>query len=125
MNFEEYFIKDSTGKSNCVIRTFCKLYNEEYNYVFDNLNKIKKELNEKSYNEIPVFEEYMKRHNTYKINYGEDVIIRNLKLDNERYAILCYDKKDFYHMIPIIDNTIYDKNDDCLNLYTICNYKQQ
>ena len=34
---------------------------------------------------------------------------------------------EFYHMIPIIDGIIYDKEDSCLNLYviTICKPKNK
>ena len=32
--------------------------------------------------------------------------------------------KDYYHMISIIDNVIYDKNFDCMNLYVISIYKK-
>ena len=58
IKYEEYFISNKDGKSNCVIRTFCKLFN-----------------------------------------------------------------KDWYHMVPIIDNVLYDKTNDSLELYVISLYK--
>lgn len=122
MKFEEYYITDANGKSNCVIRSFCKIYNMEYNDVANELLSISKELN-KDFNDIETFEELMNRHNTKKIDYGKDLLIKDLTLDSEKYIIFCYDKKDFYHMIPIINNTIYDYNSDCLNLYVISIYK--
>ena len=33
MKYGEYFISNKEGKSNCVIRSFCKLYNKEYDIV--------------------------------------------------------------------------------------------
>ena len=122
MKFEEYYITDANGKSNCVIRSFCKIYNMEYNDVANELLSISKELN-KDFNDIETFEELMNRHNTKKIDYGKDLLIKDLTLDNEKYIIFCYDKKDFYHMVPIINNTIYDYNSDSLNLYVISIYK--
>jgi len=122
MSFEEYYITDSNGNSNCVIRSFCKIYNEDYNEIKNELLTISKELN-KDFNDIETFEELMRRHNTIKINYGKDLLIKNLTLDNEKYIVFCYDKKDFYHMIPIINKTIYDYNSDSLNLYVINIYK--
>ncbi len=122
MNFEEYYITDSNGNSNCVIRSFCKIYSREYDDVSNELLSISKELN-KDFNDIETFEELMMRHNTNKIDYGKDLLLKDLTLDNEKYIIFCYDKKDFYHMIPIINKTIYDYNSDSLNLYVISIYK--
>lgn len=122
MSFEEYYITDSNGNSNCVIRSFCKIYNEDYNEIKNELLTISKELN-KDFNDIETFEELMRRHNTIKTNYGKDLLIKDLTLDNEKYIVFCYDKKDFYHMIPIINKTIYDYNSDSLNLYVINIYK--
>ena len=34
------------------------------------------------------------------------------------------DKKEYYHMVPIINNTLYDKDNESLNLYIISIYKQ-
>ena len=124
MKYSEYFISNSEGKSNCVIRSFCKLYNQEYNTVFNELVAIAKELNHNSFNDVEVFEEYMKRHNTLEVP-SEEIQIRDLNLDNGNYIVFCYDKKDFYHMITIIDNTIYDKSDECLDLYVIKIYKEK
>ena len=42
MEFNEYFVSNKEGKSNCVIRSFCKIYNEEYNTVFNELCDIAK-----------------------------------------------------------------------------------
>ena len=122
MKYEYFYITDDNNKSNCVIRSFCKIYNMEYNDVVSELLDISKELN-CNFNDIETFEEYMNRRNTKKIDYGNDLLIKDLTLDNEKYIIFCYDKKDFYHMVPIINNTVYDYNSDCLNLYVISIYK--
>ena len=61
MKFRQYYVSGSNGKSNCVIRSFCKLFNEEYDNVFEELCVIAKELNLESFNEIEVFETYMEK----------------------------------------------------------------
>ena len=53
---------------------------------------------------------------------GNNILVSNLTLESGKYAIFAF-KDDFYHMFPIIDNTIYDKNDDCLDLCVINIYK--
>lgn len=122
MKFEEFYITDEEGKSNCVVRSLCKVLNKEYNEVYDGLINVSKKLN-CSFNDIAVFEKYMSDNGINKID-SSDSIVKDLKLDNGSYIIFCYDKKDFYHMIPIIDNVIYDRNDECLNLYIISIYKK-
>lgn len=124
MQYNQYYISNKDGKSNCVIRSFCKLFDADYESVYKELCNIAKELNCNSYNDIEVFETYMKRHNTFSIEYGKDILIKDLNLDNGRYAIFCWDKNSFYHMIAVINNVIYDKDDSSLDLYTIRIYKQ-
>ena len=123
MKFEEFYITNKEGKSNCVVRSLCKVLNKEYDEVYDGLIKVSETLN-CSFNDIAVFEKYMSDNGINKID-SSDIVIKDLKLDNGSYIIFCYDKKDFYHMIPIINNVIYDRNDDCLNLYTISIYKKE
>ena len=40
MTFKEFYILDNDGKSNCVIRSLCKILNKEYNDVYNDLCKI-------------------------------------------------------------------------------------
>ena len=110
MTFEEFYISDKNGKSNCVIRSLCKIAND---------------LKNNSYNDVPVFEKYMEDNNIFKISCEEDIKVKDLKIDNSSYIVFCYNKKDYYHMIPIINNTIYDKNSDCLNLNVISIYRKK
>jgi hypothetical protein len=124
MLFDKFYIENNNGKRNCVIRSFCKLFDKEYDQIYNELCGIQKELNSSSYNDIEVFEEYMKKFNTNKIEYGNDIKIKDLFLDNGSYIIFCWDKKEFYHMVTIIDNVLYDKDDKSLELYTISIYKK-
>lgn len=124
MKFIEYNITNNDGKSNCVIRSFCKMFNESYNDVYDELCQIQKELNCENYNDVEVFEIYMKNHNVDPINYGKDIKVKDLNLDSGSYIVFCWNKDNFYHMLPIIDNVVYDKDDRSMELYTISLYKQ-
>lgn len=124
MRYKEYYICNNEGKSNCVIRSLCKNYNEEYDNVYNELCDISKELNCEAFNDIEVFETYMKRRNTVPIEYGKNKKIKDLTLADGKYLVFCWDKKDFYHMASIIDNTLYDKNSRSLDLYVITIYKE-
>ena len=125
MTFKEFYISDKNGKSNCVIRSLCKILNKEYSDVYSNLCKLAENLKCNSFNDIKVFETYMEENNIININYDKDVLVRDLKIDNGSYIVFCYDKKDYYHMIPIIDNIIYDKNYGCMDLYVISVYRKK
>ena len=124
MKFKEFYISDKNEKSNCVIRSLCKILNKEYDDVYNGLCDVVKELNCSSFNDIPVFEKYMEYNNIIKIDYCDEIKVKDLKIDNFSYIVFCYDKKEFYHMIPIINNVIYDKNSDCMDLYVISIYKK-
>lgn len=125
MTFKEFYISDKNGKSNCVIRSLCKILSKEYDDIYSDLCKIANDLKNNSYNDVPVFEKYMEDNNIFKISCEEDIKVKDLKIDNSSYIVFCYNKKDYYHMIPIINNTIYDKNSDCLNLNVISIYRKK
>ena len=125
MNFKEYYSTDKDGKSNCIIRSFCKLFNKEYDVVLGELNKITEELCYDSFTEVEVFETYLTEHGMNSIDYGWEVKVKDLELEKGEYAIFCWDKKDYYHMVCVIDDTLYDRDDKCLDLYTISIYKKE
>lgn len=123
MEFKEFYITDKNGKSNCVVRSLCKILNKEYEDVYNNLIILSKDL-DCSFNDIIAFETYMKNNNIVKISKKNDIQIKNLKLDKGLYIVFCYNKNEYYHMIPIINNVIYDKSSDCMDLYVIEIYKK-
>lgn len=125
ISYEQYYIEDSAKQSNCVVRSFCKLYNQSYEDVYSELCDIAKELGGRLINDSLVFEEYMKRRNTNPVYFDYGVQIKDLELDDGDYIIFCYDKKDFYHMVPIINNTLYDRTDESLELYPIKVYQKE
>ena len=52
----------------------------------------------------------------FKIYYGSDLCLYWSCSASD-------DKKDFYHMVTIIDNVLYDKDDRSLDLYVLNIYK--
>lgn len=125
MKFEKYYICNSNGNSNCVIRSFCKLFNKEYNEMKEELINLTKKKNANNYNDMEVFETYLSSKDYTIEEINNNLKVKDLKLSNGKHAILCWNKKDYYHMIPIIDNTIYDRTNECLELYVLKVYKQQ
>lgn len=118
MKYEYYYIEDNNGKSNCVIRSLSKIFNLSYEEVYNELCNIQNKLKKDSYVDTEVFETYIKNKGMKELNIS-NIKVKDLKLDNNSYIVFCYDKKDWYHMIPIINNTIYDKTDKCLELDVI------
>lgn len=124
MEYKNYYICDEEGNSNCIIRTFSKLFNKEYNTVKSELTKVAKSLQYNDYKEIEVFEKYLNNNNYYEFEVDKDTPIKELDLSKGKYAIFCYDKNEYYHMFPVIDNTYYDKSKDSIDLYILKIYKE-
>ncbi len=66
----------------------------------------------------------MKRKNTNSTYYGKDIKVKDLDLEKGKYLVFCWDKKEFYHMVSIIDNVLYDKDNKSFDLYTITVFKE-
>lgn len=98
MKFIEF--NPSIEQGNCIIRSFSKLFNKDYNIVKKELNDLAISLNCKDYREIDVFEKYLNSNNVYLIEETNKKI-KDLKLDKGRYCIFCWDKKDFYHRLQL------------------------
>ncbi len=125
MNFEKFYVSNKNGKSNCVVRSLCKVLDKQYDDVYNDLINVSKELKCSSFNDIEVFEKYMENNDIFKINCENITRVKDFNLDKGTFIVFCYDKKDFYHMVPIINNVIYDKNKDCLDLYILSVYKKK
>lgn len=125
MEFKKYYIESKEGKSNCVVRTFCKMFNKEYEEVFEALQKIAEELCYEDFNDIEVFETYLDQRGMKGFDIGGDTKVKDVILEKGKYAIFCWDKKYSYHMVPLIDDVIYDKDDKCLDLYVLTIYGEK
>lgn len=121
MNFE--FYNPTNEKGSCIIRTFAKLLDKDINIIKEELNNLTTELNYDNYKEIEVFEKYFEINGYKKEITKDEMLVKNLKLDNGNYAVFCYDKNEYYHIFPVINNTVYDKNNNCFDLYVISIYK--
>lgn len=118
------YINYNVDGYNCIERSLAKILNTNCEVVKNNLEKIKEDLNSSNSNDIEVFEEYMNRNSIFPLSDKFDSKIKDLKLDDGEYVVFCYDKKDFYHMVTIIDNVLYDKSDESFDLYVIKIYKK-
>lgn len=119
MKYVEYNPDMKIG--GCILRTFMKLLDKDELVIDKELIDLSKEMNHDNYTDIEVFERYLELNNYKKID-GNNILVKDLKELDGKYACFCF-KGDFYHMLPIIDNTVYDKREDSLNLYTINLYR--
>lgn len=120
MNFLEYNPVDEKG--SCVVRALSKAYDKGYEEIKEELMNLTVKLGFNDYREKEVFEEYLTHHNATSIDDKKDILIKDLNLGKGTYVVFCY-RSDFYHMVTIIDNTLYDKNDSSFDLQTIRIYK--
>ena len=50
-------------------------------------------------------------------------LAKDLKLEDGNYIVFAFDKKDWYHIVNIENNVLYDRANDSLELYVISIYK--
>ena len=117
----EYF---NPGEVNCVVRSISKILNKNYIDVEKELIELSKKLNYDTYSETEVFEKYLEQNSFFELNKDYNDQIKKYKFDGEN-IVFCYDKKDFFHLVAIIDNVIYDKKEGTENLYIIKIYKRR
>lgn len=120
MKFEYYNPVDEKG--GCIFRSFSKYFDKDYNTIKKEILDLQKELNKESYTDDLVIETYLNNHGVYDTNSECKCQIKDLKTEGKS-IILCYNKKDFYHMVTIIDNVVYDKHEDTFDLYVLKIYK--
>jgi len=107
-------------QSGCIVRSISRALNKNY-------LEVKKEISdyarEKDYHEEEVFQSFLLEHGfTIDLsNQGSNL----LELDVKGINIVLAKDNDWYHMICVIDNVIYDKNnlEDLKNLKVIKIYK--
>ena len=119
MNYEFYNPVDEKG--SCIARSLSKVFDKDYFKVKEELMSLSNRLNKPDYRDIDVFEKYLYDNKAKKLDI-KDILVKDLKLDNGKYVVFCY-KGDWYHMVSIINNTVYDKTKDSLDLIIISVYK--
>lgn len=92
--------------------------------VKEELTVLAQKLGFETYNDESVFVYYMAEHGIYKINEYENTTVGELELNNGIYCIYSTDNNGFFHMIPVVNNVIYDRRNDSLQLYVIAVYKK-
>ena len=120
MKYQFYFPKED--HCDCVLRTFMKLLNKSYDDVKKDLLVIAQDLGYEKYNEINVFEKYFLDNGYSKID-GDNSLVKDYLFDEANYGVFCF-KDDDYHLIPIIKQTIYDKNEKLWDMKIISLYKK-
>ncbi|MBE6863779.1 MAG: hypothetical protein E7495_04310 [Ruminococcus flavefaciens] len=121
MNFEYYNPSDESR--SCVVRTMTKLTGKKYSIVKAELTALAQELGFETYNDEAVFGRYMAEHGIYKTKDHVDTTVGELELNDGSYCVYCTNHKGFFHLIPVVDNVIYDRRNDSLELYVIAVYK--
>ena len=122
MKFEYYNPSDESR--SCVVRTMTKLTGKTYDIVKAELTALAKKLGCETYNDEHVFGQYMAEHDIYKIKECNNTTVGELELNDGVYCIYSTNHNGFFHLIPIIDNVIYDRRNDSLQLYVIAIYKK-
>lgn len=105
---------------NCIIRSISKALNVSSENVYSGLIEINND-----YQKERVFEKYLKNNGFYidDTNNGKLLIDTNFDGINIAYT----QDNDWYHLVCIINNTIYDKSSikDLSNMKIIKVYKQK
>lgn len=120
--FKQY---NPDNNCNCVVRSLSKIINKDVKLVEKELIDLSKNMEHNEYTDIEVFEKYMNINNIEKIeSISDDIQIKDLDFSDGNFVVFCSNKDTFYHLVSIIDNVIYDKQEDVLTLYPISIYKE-
>lgn len=120
MKYEYYNPEDEKG--SCFQRSISKLLNKDYNKVKEDLVELSKKLGYSDYREIEVFETYLKNNNVYELKKEFNCKVEDLSIEPGKYIIFG-NKEDWYHMVCLIDDTFYDKNENYKEINIIKIYK--
>ena len=110
-------------KASCVGRSISKILDKDYEETKKELIELSKSLGYEDYREIEVFETYLKNHNIIELNQEFNCTIEDLIIEPGNYIIFG-NKEEWYHMVCLINNTIYDKNENYKEINIIKIYKQ-
>lgn len=121
MKYEYYNPVDE--KASCVGRSISKILDKDYEETKKELIELSKSLGYEDYREIEVFETYLKNHNIIELNQEFNCTIEDLIIEPGNYIIFG-NKEEWYHMVCLINNTIYDKNENYKEINIIKIYKQ-
>ena len=114
-----------SGESrSCVVRTMTRLTGKPYETVKAELTALAAEMEYPEYNEPDVFEAYMAQHGIAKCIDDCGLRVKELKLERGTYCVFCTNHEGFFHLMPVQDGVIYDRRDDCQELFVLAVYRQ-
>lgn len=122
MDFQYY--NPSDEPRSCVVRTMTRLTGKDYQTVKKELTALAEETGFSGYNEQAVFESYMAAHGFSRCENVSGMQVKTLQLSSGMYCIFCTNRSDFYHLMPVIDGVIFDRRDDCQDLYVLAVYQK-
>ncbi len=123
LTFELY--DPSDDKQSCVVRTMTKLVGRDYSTVKQELKKLAERSGFETYNDQSVFEEYMSRNGIYKErDYNNNTQLKDLDLSDGAYCVFVTNRVSYFHLVPVIDNVIYDRRNESLGMYVVATYKK-
>lgn len=122
MRFEYYNPSDESR--SCVVRTMTKLTGKEYSKVKTELAELALKLGCETYNDEKVFEQYMAEHGFRKLREYNGETVGEIELTDGTYCVHCTNREGFHHLMPVVDNVIFDRRDDSRGLYLVAVYKK-
>ena len=123
LSFEQY--DPSEDKQNCVVRAMAKLTGKDYPTVKKEMTALAERSGFETFNDQSVFEEYMSQNGIYKErDYNNNTQLRDLDLSDGSYCVLMTNRISFFHVLPVVDNVIYDRRNNSLSLYVLSTYKK-
>ena len=96
----------SKEHGGCIIRSFSKVFDRDYYEVKEELEDLGKKYNCR-FDDDKVIDEYFKDKNVKVVDYKGRVIDYDY---SGKYLVYCH-KDNNYHMVCIIDNVVYDRDE--------------
>jgi len=122
MRFEYYSPTDESR--SCVARTMTKLTGKDYDTVKAELTELSQSMGLDSYNDEAVFVRYMEEHGITEHKGHSGSRVGELALGPGEYCVFCTDGGEFFHLMPVIDDVVYDRKDTYNELCVIAVYRK-
>lgn len=94
-------------RKGCIYRAISKSLNKGYEEVKEEITILENSMN--SSNKQEIFEKYLKKYNYVIDDNYKDINVFDIDYQGNN-IVFCYDN-DWYHMVCIIDNNLFDSKD--------------